>query len=258
MADLRGIDNDPGWINRKFRELERMIEGLRSERRAASTSVDTGSFRVTANGEEVFRIGDMEFGDRGLIARRQDGSVAFAVKRLSADTFVGQSVAIYDGSEIQVLSTDAILGGLRAPYFEIPFQPYSATPGTSITCGPYGFERTTTSGTFETVFVYDGKRQNVFLDAKVAARASDATTTGEVRIVDLATGTPLPDFFGGPSWVGTIPASSTSYLVLDPGASQAVTASTGGFGSYMRLGVQARRTAGAGTLTIAVPSALGG
>ena len=256
--DNRGIDTDPGWINRKLRDLEAKIEAMRSERRAAATTVSTGAFVVSSEGEEIFRIGDMEFGDRGVVIRRQNGTVAFEVRRLSAGAFVSQSTAIRDNNGASALETDALFGGVRAPYLEYTFQPIAAASGTTLTCGPYGFERTTTSTTFDTLFVYDGKRQNPYLDLKVAVKPSDTSTSAEVRVVNLATGTPLSDFFGGGSWLGTVPTGSSAFTLLDPSATQAVAADAGAYQAAIRLGVQVRRTAGSGTLTVSVPQAIGG
>ena len=269
--DARGIDNDPGWINREIQKLRREVESLRSERRAAATSIETGDIRLAnggslivdggdvvmldVDGSEIFRIGAMEFGDRGMVIKRENGETALEVRRLSG-AFGEQGLAIY-ANGTRLLETDELFGGLRRPFFEHPFQPVSATPGTAVTCGPYGLERSTTSGTFETLFVYDGKRQNPLLDLKVAALCSDGTTAGEVRIVDLATGTQLPGFLD-PAWLGVIAAGTTTYTVLDPTAGQAVAASAASAMSYVRLGIQVRRTAGSGSITLAVPQSIGG
>ncbi len=264
--DSRGIDTDPGWINRKLQALQRQIDALRSERRASATTVGTGGLRidggelvaVDADGSVLFRVGTLELGDRGTVAYRDNGSIAFEIRKLVDAAYVGQSVAIYDAGGTRVLATEDLLGGLRKPFLEHPFQPYSATSGTAVTCGPYGWERTTSSTSFETLFVYDGKRQNPFLDLKLAAKCSDGTTAGEVRIVDLATGIPLGDFFNPDAWLGVIAAGTTSYAVIDPSPTQAVAADAGAPQGYMRLGVQARRTAGTGSITLSVPQAIGG
>lgn len=42
----RGIDNEPGWINRRFRDLEAQVKQLRSERRLSSSSVAGGVITV--------------------------------------------------------------------------------------------------------------------------------------------------------------------------------------------------------------------
>lgn len=243
---MKIVEQDPAALARRITDLQRQINELRSERRGGATSVDRGSFLVTdpVSGE-IFRIGDMEFGDRGLIVHRNDGTPAFEIRKLSPAPLVGQSVTIYDrNGTTAVFSVDGLIGGLRNPYLEHPFQPVSATSGTPVTCGPYGLERTTSSASFETLFVYDGKRQNPLLDLKVAGRCSDGTTAGEVRVVNLATGLPLSDYFGGPTWLGVFPAGTTSYLVVDPLNSQAVSADAAATGGFMRLGVQVRRKVG--------------
>lgn len=256
MNGNRGIDTEVGRENREVREIWRAIEALQSERRASATSVDTGSFTVTSAGQEIFRIGDMEFGDRGLAIRRENGAPALEMRKLSSGAFVGQSVAMYDAAD-RVVSTEDLFGGLRTPYLEHPFQPIAASSGTAVTCGPYGWERVTTSGTFETLFVYDGKRQNPYLDIKVAVKPSDTTTSAEVRVVNLATGTALSSFSGG-SWLGVVGTGSSAYTVVDPAGTQVISADAGGSLAAIRLGIQARRTAGAGSITLAVPQAIGG
>jgi hypothetical protein len=89
--DYRGLDTDPGWINRKFQELQRSIEALRSEKRAGATTVngdltvenggnvvvqDGGSMRVTDSGDinvmhpdgvtAAIRLGDQSFAAYGI------------------------------------------------------------------------------------------------------------------------------------------------------------------------------------------------
>ncbi len=55
--DNRGIDFDPGWVNRELQDLRRQIEGLRSERRAQSTTVEDGDFTVSGGGAVVIKDG---------------------------------------------------------------------------------------------------------------------------------------------------------------------------------------------------------
>jgi hypothetical protein len=266
MIGNRGVDGDLGWINRRFQAIQRQIDSLRSERRAEATTVGDGGLRIDggelvaldADGSILFRIGTLDLGDRGTVAYRDNGTIALEVRKLVDAAYVGQSVAIYDAGGKRVFMTEDLLGGLRAPYLEHPFQPVAPSTGTAVTCGPYGWERVTTSTSFQTLFVYDGKRQNPFLDLKVAAVCSDATTAGEVQIVNLATGLPLDDFFNPDPWLGQIPAGTTSYLVIDPSPTRAVAADGIAAHAYMRLGIQVRRTAGAGSITLAVPQAIGG
>lgn len=76
--DNRGIASDPGWVNRKFHELERKIEALRSERRAASTTVSEGDFVVSGGGSiRIQDNGDLVVEDNGhLSAEYGDGVTA--------------------------------------------------------------------------------------------------------------------------------------------------------------------------------------
>lgn len=57
MADNRGVDSDPGWVNRKLRDIDRAIEALRSERRFRNlpTTSATANMVVDALTGEVAR-----------------------------------------------------------------------------------------------------------------------------------------------------------------------------------------------------------
>lgn len=278
----RIYDDAPGWLARKVEKLDRDLRELASAKRLAGSSLGSGSslsilgtLKVvgsalvtgsldltgtlsmkTTTGAEQVRLGSMLHGDRGVTMRRDNGALALEIRKLSAGEFVGQSVVIYDSAPTSVLSTEDLFGGLRQPYLEHPFQPVAAVSGTAVTCGPYGLERTTTSAVFETLFVHDGVRQNPHLNLKVAAVCSDGTTAGELRAVNVATGVQLPAFIDA-QWNGVIAAGTTTYTVYDPGA---LATSLNGIAVHaaMRIGIQARRTAGAGTITVAVPSSTGG
>lgn len=274
--DSRGIDTrDPGWFNRELKRLERMIEALRSERRAASTTIAEGGSMLirgllgvvgaldltgtlsmkSEDGDELVRLGDMEFG-RGFELKRDTGVSALVFRKPFALSET-QTWGLLDTQGQAVVTENELGPGLGSPALEHPFQPYAATSGTAVTCGPYGWERTTTSATWETLYVYDGKAQNGFLDLKLAAFCSDGTTAAEVQVVDLASGTPLPGFLE-PAWLGVVPVATTSYLVVDPPNTRIRIPGAGDFGSYMRLGIQVRRTAGSGSITLAVPQSIGG
>lgn len=274
--DNRGIDTDPGWINRRLRDLERKIEGLRSERRAAATTIAeggslfisgllriagaldiTGTLSMKSEDEaELVRIGNMTYG-RGFELKRDDGSQALGFSKVFSNSDA-QSWALRDRDGQAIVAENNLGPGLARPHLEHPLQPVSATSGTAVACGPYGWERQSSSASWETLYVYDGKVQNLFLDLKFAAFCSDGTTAGEIQVVDLETGTPLEGFFEA-SWLGLVPAGTTAYLIVDPPNSRITTPLLGELiGSYMRLGVQVRRTAGAGTITLAVPQSIGG
>ena len=276
MGKFRRLDTSPGWQKRETRDLRRKLQQERAAKRAAATTVGSGgSFAVSgllsvvglldvlgnmsikSDLVEIFRIGDMTYGDRGFEIKREDGSSALLMRKPFDPTNTQQILMLDRNGEI-IVGENSVGPGLNRPHLDLPFQPVSATPGTPLTCGPYGIERTTTSSTFETVFTYDGKAQNYNLDLKFAAHASDATTAGEIQVVDLASGTPRPGFFL-PPYLGVIPAGTTTPTILDPDVNSVLsTLTTVGVGGVMRLGVQIRRTAGSGTITVAVPSAIGG
>jgi hypothetical protein len=212
----------------------------------------------SVDGTELFRMGSMTYG-RGVTMARDNGSIAFQLLKPFAVSTL-QSWGFYDQAGQIVVAESSIGPGLFRPHLDLPFQPVAAASGSAVSCGPYGFERSMASTSWTTLFVYDGKAQNGLLDLKVAAMCSDGTTAGQVQIIDTVSGVPLSGYLL-PAWVGAIPTGTTSMTVVDPtpdavilpvyGPGQAV-------GDQMRLGIQVRRTAGTGTITLAVPQAIGG
>jgi hypothetical protein len=275
---VRRVDADEGWINRKFAVIERRLEQMAAAKRLPASSLAVGSSLLikgvlkvigtldltgdlsmkSASDAELVRMGDMTYG-RGLEFKRDDGSTAIRFsKPLSGSTV--QKWELVDRGGTTVVAEGSLSPGLGRPFLELPFQPYAATSGTAVTCGPYGWERSSTSATWETLFVYDGKAQNSFLDFKFAAICSDATTAGQIQLYDLVAGAPMAAFFAAP-WVGTIAAGTTSWTVIDPTPDQVVAITDGGSlqaGGAIKIAVQVQRTAGTGTITLAVPSAMGG
>lgn len=260
-------------------DLETVTKFLRSSRdRVGRASIDIGADFIVRGllsvvgkltltgdlemrsglGDLLFRLGDMVNGDRGIQFLREDGSLAFELRKIfpSDDE---QALSFYDAGGRPLLAEFQYFGGLKAPLLEHPFQPVGPG-GTAFTCGPYGVERAhppaVATGTWATLFVYDGKRQNAFLDLKAAAICSDSTTAGELRVVNMVTGLQLPGFFD-PAWTGVIPAGTTSLLVLDPTAASVGINAAGSVGGQMRVGLQCRRTAGTGTITVSIPQAIG-
>jgi hypothetical protein len=215
----------------------------------------TGTMSLkSATGNELMRLGEMIFG-RGLEITRDDGTVAFRFRKLF-DTSTKQAWVLCDSAGHSVVEEAAFGPGLSRPYLEHPFQPVAATSGSPVTCGPHGFERTVSSGSWTTIFEYDGKAQNAFLDLKFWVICSDGSTAGELQIIDLATGTPLSGFVL-PAWLQTIPAGTVTLTAFDPTPDQIILI---GFpiGGTMRLGIQGRRTAGSGSITVSLAQAMGG
>ena len=94
--DNRGIDTDPGWQNRKLRDLERQIQELRSEKRAAATTIGTGSLVIDGgdlvlldtDGSVLLRVGEQAFGDRGVAIYRDSGLAAVEVTKAGGSHYL--------------------------------------------------------------------------------------------------------------------------------------------------------------------------
>lgn len=259
--DARGIDtNDPGWVNRKFQELKREIEALRSERRTAATTINSGGRLVVdggdvimldEDGDEIFRIGVMPHGDRGLRIRRTDGSAVLTLAKIF-EFSSGQELVVLDRLGNPLMAEEALGSGPAYPVFHVPMQPVQPASAPLI-AGPRGLEVSTSATSWTDVFVARFLRHNQFGTFRIHMAASDATTTGEVRIVDASDGFHLGQFLAG-GFVGSRPAGSTGFVdvllpsIFLPGAPWA----------QISLAIQARRTAGSGTLRVALGESRGG
>lgn len=210
--------------------------------------VDGGDFLLLdTDGSTVFRLGPQPHGDRGVAIYREDGSPAVVVARPGVG--FDQGLSLHDAAGNVLLREASLASGIDAPFFDIPLQPYRATAGT-VNAGPHGFESDTTSGAFETMHVASFARQNHLTRWWFQVSCSDATTAAEVRV--LGNGSQLTQYAGA-AWTGTRAAGAAGYqevasprLVL-PGAVH----------SSVSVEVQARRTAGAGTVSVAVTQARG-
>lgn len=215
--------------------------------------VDGGDFLLLdTDGSTVFRLGPQFFGDRGVTISREDGSQALSMSQPFSG-FDGQIITIQDrfGS---VLMQEAAFGtGHDAPYLPLPFHPVTAA-STAANTGPHGLEVATTSGTFADLFRWRGIRSNPWLRFRMQVKCSDLTTAAEVQVVDVGTGTPLSPFLASP-WLGSRATGSTAYVAVDPAVGLGA---PGDPGDMVELAVQVRRSAGAGTVTVALDTATGG
>ena len=181
------------------------------------------------------------------------------LRRSRSEKIVTNSVAFQEQAEPDAVIANGYVGvsgagaGLGTPWLAMPMQPVGVA-GTALTCGPYGIERATTSAAFETLFRHESIRQNVLWRPRLVVRCSDGTTAGEVQAVDLDTGLPLT-VFAGAAWLAAIPTGVTTDTALGPGVSLVAPVA---WGESMRLGIQARRTAGAGSITLSVIQSIGG
>lgn len=245
-------------IARIIARLQEQIDSLRSERRAASTTIGDGNLVIDGgdvvmldtDGSVMFRLGDQVNGDRGLFMARDDGSLAFAVRK----TFAGpgaQSIEVRSREGYLLLAEEALGTGLSRPYLHLPLHPVMATP-TTLQHGPYGPEVPVTAATFTTTHRAWIVRHNQYGRFMMQIAASDATTSAEVQVINAGNGDVLGDFFAGP-WLGTRAVGSTGYVQVDPpriylpGVSE----------DRVSVAVQVRRSAGTGTLRVAVPESHG-
>lgn len=231
----------PGDIMRRLRDLERMVRELTAGRRLEAASVgrggivikDGGSLRVLdRDGTPIAWMG--AFGDddeSGFVLRRAGGELAFGVY---GNGDASGFAAMYDLSGQYIVTDDVASGrGLARPY--IPVQVGEVTAPTA----------TTTSGTFVDLAAGMMSIQHPVLYAYLLVRASDATTAGEVRMV----------LDGNP--VGSVvPVAAGAYAYVSAGPA-ALPDNSYNYGALRGLTVQARRTAGAGSVGVRVLSIIG-
>lgn len=240
----------PEDLSRIVRELQERLDALERTNQMNRGSVgNTGLFAVGSGltGEPILELGKMLWGDIGVVIRRQSGSKAIELRE-SFENSTDQDIRIISRDNRVIFEEHVFGNGIGNPKFISVLQPVGPA-GTAVTCGPYGFERSVTSGTFADIFRWEGKYMNPYVDVTLNVRMSDATTAGEVRLVNPDNGAIMAGFFQ-PTWTGVIAAGSTADQEVVPPYSLRVP------GSYDatvdRFTVQARRTAGAGTVTVSV------
>lgn len=113
--DNRGIDADPGWVNRKLREIERAIEALRSERRGGATTISDGDLTIEGGGSAIVRDGgDVSINGGGdLLVNGGGGASINDGGDLSVNG--GGSASINDGGNLDIYGTGKVQvwGNLR-------------------------------------------------------------------------------------------------------------------------------------------------
>lgn len=235
------------WLVRRIVDLEREVRELKAGRRLEAASIGAGGVTVNggaidikdgtlrlrhANGTDLLFLGPGVIGAepvRYLRIRRPDGStVLYTYGSDDGDGFW----AMYDKQDNIILSDDGASGqGLARPYLPIPWASHSQSAITD----------TTTSAAFTGLLSTRYKKQHPKIWAQILCQASDATTAGEVRIIKTFTG----DQIGA---TVTIPATGPGgfYALRQIGPADV----PGTFSEEMELEVQARRTAGAGTIGV--------
>lgn len=224
-----GQINQPANLLDRVLRLERELAEVR-KRTGLGNAVSRGSFRFLDDaGNERIYFGPLFYGPSqagvGFQFRRHNGPVVLS---LEGSDPADQFIAIRDEQNNIIFSDDAASGqGLARPYIPIPFVSHSVVVPTD----------TTTSATFTGLLSARYKKQHPKLYAQVLCRASDGTTSGEVRIIKVSGAVQI----GG---TGTIGLGAYGLVAIGPGDVP------GGHLEEMELEVQARRTAGAGTIGV--------
>jgi len=225
----------------RLRDMERRLKDIEKGTGIGSTTIDSGSLTVTDGSISIGDIPSIYFGQvlidgsyfsTGWIFRRADASTALTLDGTSAST---QFLSHLDRAQNIVVADDGPGGiGLARPHIGINFVEHSATVPAI----------TTTSGSLTPLFTGRFQKQHPRIQVDVLARSSSGGTTGEIQLYDVAAGLLL----GSP-----VVVSSSFYGVLTLGP----LAYSGSHMSTVELEIQARRTAGAGTIGIRVMNAYG-
>lgn len=241
-----GSDRDP--LYEEIRALRARVQALETAAPLRNASISDGGQLVVKDrdGETLLLIGRSD--DPTLNAPdgrpqmlfqlyRSSGEVAFEVfdPLPSVDGFQ-QFVAIRDRAGNAVVADDTTSGqGLSRPFIPIPFGEYIEYPTS-----------TTTSATFVTMQRASIYKQHPKLLVRLLAQASAAGTTGEVRLWNSTTGEQIGT---------TLTVGSGAYIETFIGGSDGVV--NGAHEDILDIDVQARRTAGAGTIGTRVLTAWG-
>lgn len=201
------------------------------------------------NGEVLFSLGPQTHGDRGVSVFRDDGTIALAVRKNFSNT--PQVIQISDADGYVILGEESLGNGLARPHLHVPMHPVMAT-ATTLQHGPWGPEVPVTSGTFVTTHQAWWARHNQYGRFNVRIAASDITTSAEVQVINANDGTPLGAFLAG-AWTGTRATGSTGYTeVVSPSIFMPSNPE-----DRVSVALQVRRSAGAGTLRVALPESHG-
>ncbi|MFE6500781.1 hypothetical protein [Kitasatospora sp. NPDC057738] len=189
-----------------------------------------GTFKVnTKTGTAQFYVGVVlptnpdGSEQRGLLANRQDGTLALMIGNRTGSSADPQGILINDARGNALLAEDVIGGGLASPQFGADGW-FGATESPQ-----YG----TASGTFTTCMRLPWKRHHPAVEAHYLVKA-DPGVAGEIRLVD-----------GAGAVVATASVSSGSFtynVVYGP--------VSGGYLSTQYLQWQARVTSGTGNIAV--------
>ncbi len=198
---------------------------------------------------EVFRVGVMDFFDRGMVVRREDGTIAWEMRKAFGMADPTQAFIIRDRGGAQI-GGDALLSpsGFDAPHMSMPFIPVDYTSGAPA--------QTTSSTSFVALHEHRGFRQNPALKPQFEVKCSDGSTSAEIQVYDVLNSVYLGGFFGTPA-VQTIavPIGTTTFTLFQ--LASGAMALPGVMSAPMHLQIHVRRTAGVGSVSVAPVRTIG-
>jgi hypothetical protein len=224
-----GEVNQPYDLMSRMKDLERQVDEIRKRVGLGNATISNGSLKVLhPNGVAIAQFGKFTIAGAtayGWILRRPDGSIV--TYTYGTDDLQGLS-AWFDKTGNTIIADDGVSGvGLARPYIPIPFYDDDTV----------ALARTTTSASFVKLGFGKWNKQHPKLVALALVRSSAVDTTGEVRLT------------AGGNVVGavqSIAGNEFAYKDIGPGDAP------GTFGIYYDLQIEARRTAGTGTIGVRV------
>lgn len=229
---------DQNYLMRRLDTLERRIRELEAARSSEQTTVGRGGMVIQGgsitlkqnSGVTSAYLGHLVLPggtpSAGIILYRHNGSEYFV---LAGDPSA-QFFAFRDEALNIVISDDAASGqGLATPYI-----PVNAFPTRLLLTAGSG--ESTVSGTFGPLWTIQAHKQHPRLRVGMYITTSDTTTTAEIRMRDANTGAILD----GPDAIG---AGNNLYLLYE-----LIGVVDGAHLAGIKIEIDARRTAGAGTV----------
>lgn len=238
---IRHSDTDLGWINRRFADLQKQLNELRSEKRLQAATISEGGLTidkggqirlVAADGTTIFRIfsdPDVPEPDGDAQPRvhmhRSDGTLAMSLDDpLPGVDGYNQILRFFDRAGNEIWAEDTTSGtGLATPWLTNTLYPARYTDWLS-----------TASGTFETIWTGYVTKTHPKLRMLVRHTTDESTTTGEVRVLAEGTvwGSAVPVGFALDTaiWDGSLPGAINNATLVE---------------------IQARRTGGPGQVRTA-------
>jgi hypothetical protein len=195
---------------------------------------------------EVFRVGIMPAGDRGLRIKRADDTTALEMYDVFGQ---GQQSLVFRDRAGQITGGDSVLAnsGFDAPHIPMPFHPIDPTVA--------GRAVTTSATTFTATHEHRGYRQNPALKPQFTVQCSDATTGAELQVWDVLNSAYLGGYLGTPAThTISVPAGTTTFTVFEFPSALLL---PGLMSDDIQLEVHARVTAGTGSVTVAPVKSIG-